>query len=213
MAEKSYYHINKSLQEFKKVLGVNNIPSDNEKGDYKESDNGAGSGCQASHTSLADTSGDDNSVQIDSENIECDSDSISLVLDNKHVTPALVQSPTVSEDTLGPSSSDESVALELDANKSDVNKLPIHQKLIDWYNKNNISLAAMKELLDIIKPDYLSLPTDPRTLLKTENNLGQALVTIELLVSDINKTIKSYYFLDQCVKYERANFKNLLRNN
>ena len=54
----------------------------------------------------------------------------------------------------------------------------------------------MKELLDIIKPDYSS--TDPRILLKTENNLGQALVTIELLVSDINKTIKSYYFLDQC---------------
>ena len=72
MVEKSYYHINKSLQEFKKVLEVNNIPSDNENGGYRESDNGAGSGCQASHTSLADTSGDDNSVQIDSENIECD---------------------------------------------------------------------------------------------------------------------------------------------
>ena len=172
MAEKkSYYHIKKSLQEFKKVLGVNNIPSDNENGGYKEIDNGAGSGCQASHTSLADTSGD-NSVHIDSENNECDSDSISLALDNEDVTPALVQSPTVSEDTLGPSSSDESVVLELDANKSNVNKPPIHQKLIDWYNKNNISLAAMKELLDIIKPDYPSLPTDPRTLLKTENNLG-----------------------------------------
>ena len=55
MVEKSYYHINKSLQEFKKVLGVNNTSSDNENGGYKESDNGAGSGCQASHTSLADT--------------------------------------------------------------------------------------------------------------------------------------------------------------
>ena len=97
------------MQEFKKVLGVNNIPSDNENGGYKESDNGTGSGCQASHTSLADTSGDDNSVQIDSENIECDSDSNFLALDNEHVTPALVQSPTVSEETLGPSSSDESV--------------------------------------------------------------------------------------------------------
>jgi len=27
-------------------------------------------------------------------------------------------------------------------------------------------------LLDILKPDYPSLPTDPRALLKTENNLG-----------------------------------------
>ena len=140
-------------------------------------------------------------------------DSISLALYNEHVTPALVQSPTVSEDTLFPPRSDESVALELDANKSDVNKPPIHQKLIDWYNKYYITLAAVKELLDIIKPDYPSFPTDPRTSLKTENNLGQASVTIELLVSNINKTIKSYYFLDQCGKHGSPNFKNLLRNN
>ena len=122
----------------------------------------------------------------------------------------MVQSPTVSEDTLFPPRSDESVALELDANKSDVNKPPIHQKLIDWYNKYNISLAAVKELLDIIKPDYPSFPTDPRTLLRTENNLGQASVTIELLVSDINKTIKSYYFFRSVWKTWKSEFQKLI---
>ena len=59
-------------------------------------------------------------------------DSIFLALYNEHVTPALVQSPTVSEDTLFPPRSDESVALELDANKSDVNKPPSYSSKINW---------------------------------------------------------------------------------
>ena len=52
----------------------------------------------------------------------------------------------------------------------DIEGHPTLENLLkNWYNEFNIPLNAMKSLLKILKPLDDSLPTDPRTLLKTRS--------------------------------------------
>ena len=49
-----------------------------------------------------------------------------------------------------------------------VQKHSINDSLVGWYNRNNIPHSALKDLLQILKPYFNSLPADPRTLLHTK---------------------------------------------
>lgn len=53
------------------------------------------------------------------------------------------------------------------------NDIPLVSKLVEWATEENITLSALKNLLSIIREisGCDNLPKDPRTLLKTLNNI------------------------------------------
>ena len=75
-----------------------------------------------------------------------------------------------------------------------IQEISINDSLIDWYNRYNVPLIALRDLLHILKPYHASLPADPRTLLHTrsyeieQNGLGHFVYfgLIENLQKNIN---------------------------
>ena len=72
----------------------------------------------------------------------------------------------------------------------------INHSLIGWYNKHNIPLNALKDLLVILKPYHSSLPADSRTLLQTKSYELEANGTGHLVYFGIKENLKKHINFD-----------------
>jgi hypothetical protein len=75
--------------------------------------------------------------------------------------------------------SNESVISEIDDDISDLSDYDfnLHQELKEWATEFNVTMTSLKKLLSILQNIDKTLPTDPRTLLQTPQNLDIKAVT------------------------------------